>query len=329
MSTFMFAPIRLITRRTRSRTSIRHTGGIIGDSLLERKRPGPARHILSTLDQNLLKSKDVLNPSQKKSITIRFPDSVGPGPGAQLRYAEAQAPIPFPPHSRGFLYYDSGARAEPLEGSLSFRVTSDNTPASFLRGHDLLAPCGLPWRITLPQIACQPGYTRIREHLLRENLATEEQLSLCRDIFREHRIYPEYTLFRLDSLFFVDFSTNPCLTAVGDALHPFRPKPFVEFAAKDYFPWSGSALARFEPSTRPENTGRRVVHLRIVKIVKPVACTVKGGYAGRVVKPKEGELLNVFLHGSALEPWAYDIDHRTGKPNSAALRVLWDKSSVS
>ncbi|KAJ7110671.1 hypothetical protein C8R44DRAFT_633906, partial [Mycena epipterygia] len=89
----------------------------------------------------------------------------------------------FPPHSRGFLYYHSDAPAGSLEGSLRFRVTSDNTPSLFPRGQDLLAPWGLPWRIILPQIACHPKYARIREQLLRENLATEGQLSHHRDIF--------------------------------------------------------------------------------------------------------------------------------------------------
>lgn len=140
-------------------------------------------HILSTLNPKLLKFKDGLDLSWKKSISIRFPDSNGPG--ARLWYSQSgQDGVPFPPDSSGFLYYNSEAPAGALERSLRFRLTSNNTPSSFSGGQDLLAPSGLPWRVTLPQIACYDLYPRIREQLLHENLATEEQLSQCRNIFR-------------------------------------------------------------------------------------------------------------------------------------------------
>lgn len=74
---------------------------------------------------------------------------------------------------------------------------------------------------------------------------TEEQLSQCRDIFGGHKIHPEYTLFRLDSLFFVNFSTT-ALTAVGDALYPFRVQPFVQYTGEQYFPWSGMSYIAFK-----------------------------------------------------------------------------------
>ncbi|KAJ7142649.1 hypothetical protein C8R44DRAFT_561450, partial [Mycena epipterygia] len=216
----------------------------------------------------------------------------------------------FPPHSRGLLYYQSGPPTRPLEGSLRFRVTSDNTPSSFPCGQDLLAAWGLPWHITLLQIASHPLYGGIRHQLLRENLATEEQLSHCRDVLRTHRISPPYTLFRLDSLFLVNFSTTVRLTAVGDTFHSVAFYPFkyvLPNTFKQCFPWSGSALARFEPSTRPEYAGRRVVHMRIVKIIQPVACTVDE-QNGRVLLPQEGQLLTRPRDKVAPKPWAYDID---------------------
>lgn len=62
-----------------------------------------------------------------------------------------------------------------------------------------------------------------------------------------------------------------------------------------------------------------MLHLRIVKILEPAACTEEG----RMLKPQEGELL--MLRGG-LGPWAYDVDN-TG-PSAAALRILWDKAGL-
>ncbi|KAJ7110681.1 hypothetical protein C8R44DRAFT_883801 [Mycena epipterygia] len=342
-------PTCLLARRASSRSRIRnYTAGMPLGSLelerKERKRPGRSPHIVPTLIPKHRKLDDLLDLSQRKSITIRFPGA--DGPGVRLRYSETGGCIPFPAHSRGFLYYHSVPPAGPLEGSLRFRVTSDNAPSSFHRGQDLVAPWGLPWSITLPQIVRHTRYHKIRDQLLRENLATEAQLSHCRDIFQDVRtISPQYTLFRLDSTFLLNFAAPMWLTAVGDALHTVRLHPFRDLVLDNtdetYFPWSGmsyaaiyecvpicflgSAAARFEPSNRAAHADRRMVHLRIVKIVEPVVSTVKG-YNGRVIKPEEGQLLKVTFRGRLPEPWTYNIDRET-EP-ALALRVLWDKSGL-
>ncbi|KAJ7110622.1 hypothetical protein C8R44DRAFT_800346 [Mycena epipterygia] len=318
MSALRGAPIRLVIRGTSSKVFIRSYG--LGKSGLERR-------IISTLDPKLLEPGDILEMSHKKTARINFPGSDTRGLGALLIYVQTKdGRLPFPPNSRGFLYYHSEPPASPLESSVRFRLAPDNTPSSFLHGQDLLTPWGLPWRILLPQIACHAEYTKIRQQLQHEDLATSEQFSQCRDVFHGHRIHPEYTLFRLDSTFLVNFSGKIHITTVGDVLHSVYLEPHRDEGYNSHFCLSGSAHARFEPSTRPEHAGCRVVHLRILKIVEPVAFTMEG-YAGRVVKPKEGELLTVSVRGSVPEPWAYDIDLKT--KHGAALRALWDKSGVS
>ncbi|KAJ7110677.1 hypothetical protein C8R44DRAFT_743136 [Mycena epipterygia] len=310
-------PIRLLPRGPSLWTRHFHTIGI-----QERKRRGPRGHILSTLDPELLKCEDVLDLSQKKNISIRFPGSEGSG--MRLRYHARK--LPFPPDSRGFLYYHSGTPAAPLDGSLRFRLTSDNIPLSFPHGRDLLAPWGLPWQITLAQIACIADYGVIRDQLIHDDLATAGQLSRCRSIFHEtSKTFARYTLFHLGSTFLVNFSAALCFTTVGDTLYKVKLYPFrerVRNTSKKCFPWSGSAVARFEPSTLAEHTGRRVVHLRIVKIIQPVAPTIEG-HKGRLVKPEAGQLLVASFRDGDPEPWAYDIDRKT-EP-ALALRVLWDK----
>ncbi|KAF7334982.1 hypothetical protein MVEN_02248300 [Mycena venus] len=125
----------------------------------------------------------------------------------------------------------------------------------------------------------------------------------------------------------INFSSHIVLTVVGETLHNLKATSVFQ-AVKDgkaCLPWIGSGLARFEPSTRPEHTGRRVVHLRITKIVTPVALAVER-YDGRVMKP-EGQLLTVSLHRRIPELWAYEID---GKDTyiAAVLHILWDNSRI-
>ncbi|KAJ7106914.1 hypothetical protein C8R44DRAFT_885605 [Mycena epipterygia] len=300
------AGLWLLPRRTSSRVLIRNYTNIQWEPLVlstQRRIRTHNLNIISTLNPKLLKTGDFLNLSRRTNKNSR---------------------LPFPLLSRGFLYYHSERSAGPLEGSLRFRLTPDNSPSSFFRGEDLRAPWGLPWEIILPQIACRAEYTKIREQLLREGLATEDQLSLCRDIFRKQPIHSRYTLFRLNSTFLVHFSRMR-LTIVGDALHALvLDAPFKD-TVSNTFPWTGSALFRFEPSARAEHAGRRVVHLRVMKIVEPVECVFEG-YSGRVLKPEEGELLTMSSENRAPEPWSYDIDRKA--QSAAALRVLWDKTGL-
>ncbi|KAJ7110593.1 hypothetical protein C8R44DRAFT_856871 [Mycena epipterygia] len=281
----------------------------------------------------LLTSGDVLDISRKNTFSIHFSAAGIPsGRGVLLQYGRRKdGHIPFPAHSRGFLYYHRKPHAAPLEGSLRFRVTPDDNPSSFPHGQDLLTPWGFPWELILPQIARRGLYSKIQDQLLHENLATEEQFSHCRTLFHSvATIDPQYTLFRLDSTFPLNFSSTMRLTAVGDALYSLKLSPHAERIWRPFnndwtdSPWSGSALVHFEPSTRPEHTGRRMVHLRIEKIIQPVACIVEG-YKGRVLKPEEGELLTVSIYRRTPEPWAYDIDRDTIK-NTAGFRALWDKT---
>ncbi|KAJ7452816.1 hypothetical protein FB451DRAFT_1409117 [Mycena latifolia] len=292
-----------------------------------RKRP---RALVSTLTPSLIKSTDYLDLSQRISLPVRFPVSYASASGQGLSYGlEGTVYLPFPDHTRGFLYSHSDPNAAPLAGSIRFRVTSDNSPSSFSGGHDLVAPSGYPWQVTLAQIAWRRKYAWIAAQLVHENHATREQLSRCRDVFgRKARIYPEYTLFHLDSTFLVNFSSPVNLTVVGEGLHPFTMTYLFRAFSPErnrYFPWTGSALARFEPSTRPEHTGLRVLHLRILKIVKPVATIVDlETYSGHPLRPEEGQLFMVRSPGGAPRPWAYDIDK--GTRAAAALRVLWNNS---
>ncbi|KAJ7240133.1 hypothetical protein B0H12DRAFT_1074841 [Mycena haematopus] len=290
---------------------------------------GRPQHLISTLDPSRLTSRDYIDLSRREFFTIRFPTSYGTQKG-QLRY-QSDGPyrqIAFPPQSTGFLYYHRDPDGAPLEGSIRFRITSDNSPSSFIHGHDLRMPSGRLWQIILFQVVCAVQYVRLRKHLLAENLVTEDQTALCARLcasIDRRKIYADGTLFRLTQEFEVHFTSDISLTIVGETLQSLRWRLFrAKHDGKNIPVWSGSALARFEPSTNPEHAGRRVVCLRFVKISTPISCRVKR-YKGRIVKPEEGQLLTLCLRGGAPAPWSYDIDANDTAPASA-LRALWDSS---
>ncbi|KAJ6546022.1 hypothetical protein DFH09DRAFT_652855 [Mycena vulgaris] len=297
---------------------IRHYAVQVEPESAPRKR---RRHnlMVSTINPSLITPAEYVDISQKQRVGMGFPVSGSPR-GHGLCYATYGITVgpalqcsrpPFPVHARGFFYYHSGPHA--MEGGLRFRVTSDDPPStsSFLRGQDLLAPSGFPWQVPLLKMACTSGFAWIAEQLVHENLVTQEQLVRCARIFSHRQpTAPQYTLFRLDSTFLVHFTSGIRLTVVGEALHAFHlSHVFGEEGDREggtsrnrYAPWTGSAEARFEPSTLPEHAGRRVLHVRILRIIQPVGCAadvpVSGFGSRRVLKPEEGELHTVQDRGS-------------------------------
>ncbi|KAJ7119221.1 hypothetical protein C8R43DRAFT_1077120 [Mycena crocata] len=292
-------------------------------SELKVRHPRTHAHVLSTFNPSLLKSTDLLDISERTHIRFCLPSFVGPGDHTSLQYF---AHFRFPHGSKGFLYYHSEPHWTALEGGIRFRVAPEGNPASFASGKDLLLPSGFTWQVILPQLACRTDYLLTGQQLLREGLVTEEQLSRCRALFAGKRISPQYTLFRIDSPFIVNFASKLSLTVVASSVHQIQLS--VMFAAyvnhKRFHPWTGSALACFEISRLPEHAGRRVLHLRFLKMFEPVTCAVTHS-TGRIVEPREGELFSVRFRGNAAEPWAWDIDNRD-EPCSIALRELWDSS---
>ncbi|KAJ6474432.1 hypothetical protein C8R47DRAFT_709162 [Mycena vitilis] len=300
-----------------------------------RTKAKPQHRILSTLNSALIRPSDHVDLSDRTSISVGFDTESREGESASFEYIRRGLnPHPFPPGAAGFLYYHKHPHAAPLEGSIRLRVTDDSSPSSFSHGQDLCLPSGFPWQLIMPQIACRVRYQKLGAQLVRENLATSAQLLQCIALYRNARlIHPTATLFRLDQEFPVDFSGTVHLTAVGKVRHMIRLSMiFKAHAVKGtrsvfFAPWTGSAIVRFEASTNPAHAGRRVVHLRIVKILTPVT-RVQKGHSGRVLQPQEGELLTVTYYSDPPAPWGYDIDHMKTF-TAVALRDLWDHSPHS
>ncbi|KAJ7041860.1 hypothetical protein C8F04DRAFT_1390762 [Mycena alexandri] len=288
------------------------------------KQPPQRRRLrmISTLNPLSIKPSDYLDLSPAVRIypfLIGFSNAaLSSGP----RYPDFRYHLQkrFPKGSTGFLYYHREPEAAPLEGGVRFRILPDATPSSFSNGQDLLLPTGIPWQIILPQLA-RPHYQCFTNHLLHENLVTSTQILRCGEIFGARRIAPSLILFRLGQEFPVNFASPILkLTVVDESLHTLTIGSI--FGNNNTLsPFSGSAIARFEPSFLD---GRRVVHLRITKIVTPVVCRIP---ESKIVEPKEGQLFTVAPWGRGPRPWVYDLTRKTKV--AAVFRHLWATSQKS
>ncbi|KAJ7724357.1 hypothetical protein B0H16DRAFT_1596490, partial [Mycena metata] len=298
------------------------TYSIVDSEPAKRKLTGRRQHLISTLNATLIRPDDYLDLSNRRDPFIGFTHTPK-GYNRQVHYmSDRLAKVPFPENCAGFLYYRRDPHAAPLEGSIRFRRTPDAQPSSFSSGQDLLLPSGMPWQVNLHQVA-RYSNTRFSDQLLRENLATTIQFDRCRSLFRTTRGSASLILFRLDQEFPVNFDNAIHLTVVLDeTLMSFNTALFratVDRARRP--PFTGSAIVRFEPSV---DDGRRLLRMRIVKIVTPVASIIPGYEQGRILEPKEGELLTLALRGGNPAPWELDLGSKSQFAD--AMRALWDHS---
>ncbi|KAJ7183974.1 hypothetical protein C8R46DRAFT_521477 [Mycena filopes] len=288
--------------------------------------------ILSTLNPLSLQPSDYFDLSGYSYRSISFTHTLE-GTKPTIRYLphDTRAAVPFPAQSAGFLYFHRERDAAPLEGSLRFRIAENKLPSSFEAGQDLLLPTGSPWQLILPQVLSARARLRpLGEQLLRENLITTTQISLCRKVFGTRSWFglaPQFTLFRLSQEFPVDFHTRPTVTTVAESLRKALMR-FFSFQTtsprKDILPFTGSGLARFEPAVVD---GRRCVHLRITKIITPAVCSNPENL-GRIAEPKEGELLTVIPRNAPPRPWRLNLERDDSAP-AAALLALWPTTKMS
>ncbi|KAJ7082661.1 hypothetical protein B0H15DRAFT_1024426 [Mycena belliarum] len=293
-------------------------------------------HLTSTLNPSLIIPADYMDVSGRRQFVFYSGLTTGAGDSEGRRLAlnyvrQKGRYIQFPDNTHGFLYYKSHPHNTSLAGSVRFRVTHDNAPSSFAHGHDLLTPSGAPWQVILPQIAYRPRFASVAAQLLRDCLVTKDLLSRCRDVFRERtHIHRNFNIvFTFNSTFLVHFSHDVRCSFARDTVHPLLMKHLftTRTGGERYHPWTGSALARFEASMLPEYAGRRMIHLRFIKIVEPVSPLVDlKTNRGRMQRPQEGELFTVSRYRGLPKPWAYDIDAEKSKP-AAVLRQLWDVST--
>ncbi|KAF5336348.1 hypothetical protein D9611_006697 [Ephemerocybe angulata] len=101
---------------------------------------------------------------------------------------------PFPPASKGFLYFHRkpGRESNIFSGEIRFRVVVNSSDSEFSAdklfadGHDLLDLSGLaPWRIHMVNLFVSKAYEPIRDLLVHQGFITSEQVSQGKRVVSE------------------------------------------------------------------------------------------------------------------------------------------------
>ncbi|KAF8816983.1 hypothetical protein BYT27DRAFT_7205417 [Phlegmacium glaucopus] len=233
---------------------------------------------------------------------------------------------PYPPDTKGFLYYTTPPERPRISGELRFRLTSSDDPMSFASGSDLLRLNGQPWSRPLYVISKSftPLYQKLREdRLVSDDLHTFLSTSTMKNVLYSR----SQLLYTLNDTFLIDFSTIGqylfVITEKGTETLGFRGRFFDSRDSHKGTPYTGSALARFERSTLRAHKGTRTVVLRFLKIITPVQC-VMPLYDGYIARPAEGQLYqrkpSIRSHQQV---WSVDLDKQKGLV-IRGLRLLWD-----
>ncbi|KAF6759433.1 hypothetical protein DFP72DRAFT_1166878 [Ephemerocybe angulata] len=138
------------------------------------RRRSPVTRVVTNLDPGCLKTSDIVDlhgPLQPR-VTV----------GAATSTFEYFCDTPFPPGSRGFLYYHSRQGQAACAGDIRFRVIVDvGSPSAlpadlFSSGRDLLNHTGYrPWRIHMTQLYTVQRYDAIRRLLQSQGLISAAQ----------------------------------------------------------------------------------------------------------------------------------------------------------
>ncbi|KAK7017247.1 hypothetical protein R3P38DRAFT_2986182, partial [Favolaschia claudopus] len=307
-------------------------------------RPGRPSFLISNLNPSSLVETDKIDISDRQQFTVRFPNSTDE---LSTQRHEQSNPlcyefnghqrVPFPAETSGFLYYHQPPHALPSEGGIRFRLAHSPSRSSFASAPDLFCTNGAPWQITFPQLACRK-YPTILNKLCREfRDVSALRIALCQRLFGDvKQISSHILVFRLTQEFPINFRKISLVVVGEDAIqHVAIPHLFqASQQGERWYPWAGSAIARFERSTDPQYAGRRVVHLRIVRIVgdEPVSAASNSDQDAarrkhnRVVKPEAGQLVRRLPCGlKVAKPWAYDIDEDPQSTVAVGLAMLWKR----
>ncbi|KAF5342200.1 hypothetical protein D9611_001986 [Ephemerocybe angulata] len=145
----------------------------------------PTKRTVKNLDPKRLHISDIIDLNGPVLPTVKF--------GATLRASQQLDYLwktPFPPNSRGFLYYHSRPDLPPAAGEIRFRVVDSRSASHsaadlFANGRDLLDHTGgKPWRIHMLQLYATQKYAPFRQLLRTQGLLdaawdrkAEEQVS--------------------------------------------------------------------------------------------------------------------------------------------------------
>ncbi|KAA1469291.1 hypothetical protein DENSPDRAFT_596019 [Dentipellis sp. KUC8613] len=273
------------------------------------RKPWTHRPWFTTLDPTRLSPSDFCDIS---GVQLARPLPTMPsGKEMAFEYTSFGGPrTSFPPHTHGFFYYIPAPTDD--IGELRFRITPDNNPEGFARGHDLLLPSGIPWVVRSIFFSTQHA-EGLCEVLLRDGLVTPAAVAAARarNIRTARRaisaLNQPFPINLINHSWVVTVVSGPKVSkAIVMCIRGQRTGPF----------FSGSALCCFERSTLPIHAGRRVLVVRLLELVTPLVQVAPLPADCAMDTPRVGELLT-----TRGRPVAVDVDR--GSRCSQTLRLLW------
>ncbi|KAF5377845.1 hypothetical protein D9615_006728 [Tricholomella constricta] len=287
--------LALVLRRPVIRFARLYSTCIANTPPLKQRMKHTSRRI-QTLNRDLLTASDFVDLSHRREPTIKLHTGT-----ACIIYlaSKIHKTEPFPPNTRGFLYWHHDPSLPPTAGGIRFRLVPEPDPTLFSTGTDLLYPNAAPWTIHLVNLACSGAYASMKAQLIAERLVDTTSI----ESFEKTSPSPKYRwnsifIHKLDQPFELDISRH--LNVIRIISQTRSGKAYLTELLRDQrvsvqsFPYTGRILVRFEPSPFPEHARPAprppVIVLRVLKILTPIK-VILPQYDMHVPVPVEGALL--------------------------------------
>ncbi|KAF8347401.1 hypothetical protein F5887DRAFT_30134 [Amanita rubescens] len=257
----------------------------------------PPSRVISTLCPKRLRPSDCIDLSGLLKPRMTLPCG-----STRLRGLKHNK-VPFPPNTRGFLYYHTPPKAPSFVGELRFRCA--NSLEDFPNGKDLLSTDKFnPWSISLYALANEAAYP-LRGQLMLDDLVSQttlDTLVTANALYKKFRLGPKCPIiyyFRQPFLFHFDSTQLAFYTATKDRIgFCMANSPIKDHRSRGprVYPYGGSGVVQLEP----RRSKIEKVALRVLKIVEPVKDLIED-YDGYVQRPTEGALIQRSYYFPAAE----------------------------
>ncbi|KAF6757081.1 hypothetical protein DFP72DRAFT_1065915 [Ephemerocybe angulata] len=302
-------------------------------------RRAPERRTVKNLDPGCLNISDIIDLHGPIQPTVAF--------GATTtRLAYLASNTPFPPGSRGFLYYHSRPGQRGSAGEIRFRVvdtgsSSDLAADLFASGRDLLDHTGYRlWRIHMLQLYTVRRYDAIRRLLQSQGLidaAQDREVNKLLSAVNLAKVGRSTILDTVSDTFVIQLPAHTLRLAFlqDEGCVPSNRVAHLLFWSERHGPsdtlqdapwreYKGYAVVRFELKKAPKNNrfplvkeGEVVVVLRILKLLDPL------GPDGVLFRLPEG---GAFVQTRAHRCWSMHLDRarEVGIITPSSLKILED-----
>ncbi|SRR6266550_5186773 len=202
----------------------------------------PLARIISTLCPKRLEPSDYIDISGISQPIITLPCGT-----TRLRGHKNDQRNPFPPNTRGFLYYHTPPKAPPFVGELRLRCA--NSLEDFPNGMDLLSTDKFnPWSIPLSSLANKTTYLTLRAQLMLDGLTSQTTLDTwaTKVPWLIGPTRPVLYYFRQPFLFRFDYSRLAFYTATKDQIGTCNAcSPIGDHRGILVYPYGGKLSSQF------------------------------------------------------------------------------------